>query len=149
MDGVRGQLSCQVAVTNLMETVRENLIDGCTLGPIGGLEIGGNAAHLPQGAGFHIGVIPLLEQAETALGGGDVEIIEIKAGFGEGHLTAPDFIGAGNGLPGKVDLLDGGSAVITLGDTGNFGGLDSNGNVDIQRTDLVRSQRAEGGLVPG
>ena len=63
-----------------METVGEDLINNAALCPVGGSEVSGNTAELPHVAGFHIGVITLLEQAETAKGLGNKEIVEVLKG---------------------------------------------------------------------
>ena len=60
-----------------MEAVGENLINDTALCPVGGVEGSGNTAELPHIACFHIGVITLLEQAESAEGLGDIEVIEV------------------------------------------------------------------------
>ena len=66
-----------IYINGFVETVRENLIVGSALGPVGSMEIGRHAAELPQVSCLHIGVVPLLKQPEAAIGGVDQKIVEI------------------------------------------------------------------------
>ena len=113
-----------------METVGEYLINGSALCPVGGGETGGNTADLPQIAGFHIGVVTLLEQAETAGAGGDVEIVEEKARFRDGEFTLKNIVSAPLHLVFQRGFLSR-SAVFMIQDAGDFGGLHGGGNVNI------------------
>ena len=142
-------LTGQVTFAGFVEPVGEDLVNGCAFGPVGGVEVLGDAADLPQVAGFHIGIVTLLKQAETTVVGVDEEVIEIQSGMGNGEFTAPDFVCTLLILAQQRDDLGSGGAVIIAQDTGHLGGHNRGGNVDVQRTDLIGGQCAEGGLILG
>ena len=149
MDHIGRQLSGEIAVTGLPEPVREDLINGGALGPVGGMEVRGDAADLPQVAGLHIAVVTLLEQPEAAVPGGDIEIVEEQTRMGEGKFAAPDLIGGCGDLLHKGDLLEGGGAVIAFQDADHLPGVYGDGNMDIQRAGFIGNQRTEGLFVHG
>ena len=93
--------------------------------------------------------LTLLEQAEAAVFGCDIEVIEEQAGMGEGEFTAPDFVGSTGNLLYEGNLLEGGGAVIAFQDTDHFLGAHIDGNMNIQRTDFIRNQCAEGFFMHG
>ena len=132
-----------------METVGENLIDGSTFRPVRGLKIGRDAADLPQVAGLHIGIIPLLEQPEAAVGVEDAEVIKVQAGLGNGKFTAPDLVRTLMLLQCQGNLLGHSGAVVPGQQTYHPGGADAGRDVNIQGADLLRGQCTEGGLVLG
>ena len=146
VDSVGLQFAGQVALAHLVEAVGEYLIDGSALGPVGGTKVGGNTADLPQVAGLHIGVITLLEQAEAAAAGADIEIVEEKARFRNRELTMKNIVSPALHLVFQRDFLRG-SAVFMIENTGDPGGLNGGGNVNMQRAELIRYQSAERGLV--
>ena len=94
VDGVGLQLPGHIGPSAGVKTVGENLIDGCALRPVRGGEVGGDAAQLPEIPGFHVGVVPLLEQAEAAALCIDDEIVEKQAGAGDGKLPLKNVIRA-------------------------------------------------------
>ena len=94
VDGVGFQLPGHIGPSAGVKTVGENLIDGCALRPVRGGEVGGDAAQLPEIPGFHVGVVPLLEQAEAAALCIDDEIVEKQAGAGDGKLPLKNVIRA-------------------------------------------------------
>lgn len=111
-----------------------------------GFEVRRNTAYLPQVSGLHVGIISHFEQPELACCMGDVEMIEIKTPVLQGKLTPVDLI-----FPQMLLTFHGnGHGVFTVfpdQNTGHRGGLNSGGDVDIQGTDLIRCQGAEGVLV--
>ena len=77
MEAERRQLFSKVWLPSLEKTVGEDLVHDRALG-IGRDRVAvRHAAELPFAACFHIGVLPLLEEAEGLIGGFDAEIVEI------------------------------------------------------------------------
>ena len=148
VDGVGFQLAGEVAVPGFMEPVGEDLVNGSTLSPVRGVEVRRNTAELPRFAGLHIGVVPFLEQPKAAVGGIDIEIVEVKSGVREGKLTAEDMVGTFALSQGQSNI-PGVAPVFVVEDADDTGGLDCGGNVDMECTGLVRHQGTEGVLVHG
>ena len=128
------------------EPVREDLVDHGALGPVGGLEVRRDAAELPQVAGLHIGIVPLLVEPEGALRIVDPEIVEVEARLGDAEGEAEDIVSALLHLEFEVVGAVGGMIVVQELQL-HMGGPDSGGDVDMQGTFLTRGQGAEGGLV--
>ena len=149
MKGVGGQLPGGVAVSRLVEAVREDLIDGGAFCPVRGVEIRRDAADLPQRAILHVGIVALLEQPEAAVGLEDIEIVEVQPGMGNGEVTAPDLVGALDGLLFQRDVLSAGLAVLVFEQQRHGGGTHGAGNMDMHGAHLPGGQGAEGGLILG
>ena len=148
VDDVGFQLAFQVGFAHLVEAVGEDLIDQAALGPFGHGEVGGDAAQLPGVAGLHVGVGAFLEEAEAALALMDKEIIEIKARFGHGESALIDLVGTLLHLVGQGHI-EGVIAVFVVEDALNAGGAYGGRDVDVDGTDFLGGNGAEGGLVLG
>ena len=147
--GVGGQLAGKVAVAGFVEAVGEDLIDGSALGPVRGVEIRRDAADLPQVPGLHVGVVPLLEQAETTAGVIDIVVVEVKAGVGDGKHAAPYLIGPFHRLLRQADVLGVGFAVLIFEQQRYCCGSYRAGDVDIHTALLAGRQGSEGGFILG
>ena len=69
--------------------------------------------------------------------------------MGNGKVSAPDLVGALDGLLCQVDILGAGFAVLVFEKQGHRGGLNGAGDVDMHAANLTGGQRAEGGLILG
>ena len=137
VDGIGLQFSGAVAPAAAGEPVREHLIDHRPLGPSGGIEVRRDAADLPKVPRLHIGVVPLLEQAEGAVRVRNAEVIEIQAGFLQAEAARPVFIGADGLL--KVQLFAAQFAAI----------LPAEYHFRLPGHDRHRDMHTEGAILPG
>ena len=142
VDGVWLQLAGQIALAGFGEPVREDLIDQCTLGPVGGGEVCRDTADLPAVTGLHVGFVADFEQAEAAGSGGDPEEIEKQTALRKAEGTLENVVGSL--LLRKVHQYRlGGCAMLMVDDALDLGGLNGGGDVDVQRTDLIGDQCTE------
>ena len=77
-----------------MKTVGEHLVDHSALGPIGSGKICGNAADLPQIAGFHIGIVTHLIEVEAIIAVSNAEAVEIQTAGIQREFATEQFISA-------------------------------------------------------
>ena len=146
VDGVGPELAGEIAAAFLIKPIREHLIDGGTLGPIGSGEIRRDAANLPPVTGLHIGRIPFLEEPEAAVGLKDPEMVKIQAAVFQCEAAAEDLIhtlilvtGHGyNHLP---------VCAVQLQDAFHRHGAYGGRNMDVQAALLTGCQGAEGFFV--
>src|SRR5699024_4926837 len=120
----------------------------CTLGPVRGVEIPGDAAELPQVACFHIGVVSLFEQPEASFGGIDIKVVKVQSRLAQGKFSAENFVRPLVLLQKQGDTL----CAATAGgieEAGSLGCPDGGRNVDMQGTCLVRYQSSKGGFKDG
>ena len=146
MDGVGLQLALQIYLAGFVEPVGEDLVHGTAHSPFGYGEFLWDAADLPAVAGLHIGVVPLLEQAEGAGAGGDDKMVEEQTPLFKGKTAPEDLIGTLLHLVGHGDFFCQG-AVFTVDDALHSGSLNGGGYMDIQRAFLPRGQGTEGVFV--
>jgi len=129
-----------------VEAVGKDLIDNRALCPIRGGEIRRCAGQLPAVAGFHIGVVSLLEQPEGTFRLVNAEIIEIQAWFIYLKTAGKNVVGAfGPALCKSCNKAV--SAVVKVHDAFHFHGFNGAGNVDIERAKFPLGQCSEGGFV--
>ena len=145
VDSIGPQLSPQIHLSAFAEPVREHLVDHGAPGPLGGIEVLGNDAHLPKVPRFHVGVVPFLQEPEGAVGVRDPEEVEIEAPLRKGKGAGPVFVGT-HGL--FVSHGKGADLVSVLGAQGDFHrpGVHRNRYMNMQGAGLPRGQTPEGGL---
>ena len=148
VDSIRGELTGEVGTACFAEPVGEYLINNGALRPVGGGEALRHAADLPQVPRLHIGVVPLLEQAEGAGIVVDNKIVEAEPRLLQGEFPPEAVIGP---LPGLViqrkvkaggAVLPGYVAVHTIS-------LHRYRHPHPQGADLPRRQHPKRGLVFG
>ena len=140
------QLPLSIELACGMETVREQLIDGCALCPIGGLEIRRHAADLPKVACFHVGLIACFEEIKISGAAEYTEMIEVKAWLFQLEFALKDIISTlfhliFHGDRGVV------SAVFLQQDNIAACGLNVRRNMNVQGTNSLRGEGTKGGLV--
>ena len=125
-----------------MEPIRKDLINQCTLGPVRGVERGRDTAQLPQVTGFHIGVISLPEQAETADCSMHPEIIEIQCRGRQSKTAAENMISTTGFFQRQFDG-PGRRMVLVKQFTGQKFCLNRYRYMDMKGTGLLRDQGAK------
>ena len=145
VDGVGLELAGEVAAAAAVEAVREDLIDHRALRPVRRGEIRADAADLPQTALLHIGVVPLLEQAEHAVHVVDLEIIEVQSGGEEGKFPLVNVI-VPPLLPAEHLQVPGGTAVFITQHDLRPPGAHGGWNVHMQCAPLPRAKAPKGCL---
>ena len=142
------QFSGEIRAAGFAEAVWENLVDHRALGPVRCVEGLRYAAQLPQIPGLHVGVVPLLEQAEAALMVIDPEKVKIQ-----GAAVQPE--AAPKHLIGTLALrlfqrnLPGGGAVLIQKLADYLMCLHRHRHMDTEGTLLPRDQGSEGGFMQG
>ena len=145
VDGVGAELAGEIAFSAAVEAVGENLVDDGTLCPVRGGEVGADAADLPQAALLHIGVVPLLEQAEHTVRGVNLEIIEVQSRGEQGKISRVNVISAPL-LDSVHFVIPGGAAVLVAQHNFHLPGGDRRGDVQVQCDGLPGGNAPKGGL---
>ena len=144
VDGVRLHLAGQVTHTGFIKAIREDLIDGGTLGPVRRCKVCGNTAQLPAVAHLHIGIGGTqLEQAERSRVAGDSEVIEAQSTLRKGKAAAEDIISAAPLLQVQRHILHM-HTVLPVDNALYRGSPHGCGDMDVKCTVLPGYQGAEG-----
>ena len=146
VDRVGFQFAGQIHLAGFVETVREDLVDNAALCPVGGGERTGHAAELPHITGFHIGIISLLEQAETAERLGNVKVVEVKARVRHGKSALKQVVRTFLFLEGEVGV-HGMAAICPVDDAADHGSLYRGRYVNGHGAFRIGGQGAERGFV--
>ena len=146
MDPVGLQLIGAVALAFLMEAVGENLIEHAALECLRHRITVGDTAELPQITGLHIGIVPLLEQTELFIAGGNPEIVVEQARFLEAELGGVVFVRCLHPVQCELHFPEQ-CAVFMLQHQRHMGSLAGLGDSHSHGADLLRRDHAEGLLV--
>ena len=140
--GVGFQLPGKIHLADFAEAVREDLVHSSALRPLGNGKIRRNTADLPKIAIFHVGIVAVFEETETAGLGGDIKIIEVQSSAIEEEITTEDLVRTLCFLIIQTERK-GTTAIFSQNDAFHLRGLHGGGDMDAQCAVLFRYQRAE------